>query len=147
MSTSWIDFGVVKEQGNFSAILTHYDITHSVSYGQVSVLCPFHRDTKPSLSVNMEGKWFHCFGCGAKGDILGFVAKLERVSFPEAARIIADCCGIRISGDNLSPFRSGPDVGLMKFIGTDFEIFYYEMAQAYLANFFGTDMNRNIHFR
>ena len=62
MSTSWIDFGVVKEQANFPAILARYDITHSTSDGQVSVLCPFHRDTRPSLSVNMGGKWFHCFG-------------------------------------------------------------------------------------
>ena len=105
MSTSWIDFGVVKEQANFPAILARYDITHSSSRRQVSVLCPFHNDTRPSLSVNMEGKWFHCFGCGAKGDILAFVAKLEKVSFPEAAKIIAGCCGISMNSETPSSNR------------------------------------------
>jgi len=43
-------------------------------------LCPFHEDKKPSLSVNQEKGMWHCFGCGAKGGVIGFVAKKLEIS-------------------------------------------------------------------
>ncbi len=39
--------------------------------------CPFHKDKNPSLSLSNEKNVFHCFGCGAKGDIIEFVRRLE----------------------------------------------------------------------
>ena len=47
-------------------------------------LCPFHSDRKPSLSV--RNGFYHCFGCGAKGDTISFVMKREGMSFTEAVR-------------------------------------------------------------
>jgi hypothetical protein len=47
-------------------------------------LCPFHADKAPSFSVN-EGKGlFHCFGCGAKGDVIDFIRQLDGIEFREA---------------------------------------------------------------
>ena len=46
--------------------------------------CPFHDDSTPSLSVGGVPDRFHCFGCGASGDVIDFVRRLEGLSFPEA---------------------------------------------------------------
>ncbi|HKT79320.1 MAG TPA: DNA primase [Vicinamibacterales bacterium] len=57
-------------------------------------LCPFHGEKTPSFNVNMERRIFHCFGCGAKGDVFKFVELHEKVSFPEAVRLLAQKFGM-----------------------------------------------------
>lgn len=46
--------------------------------------CLFHEDKTPSFSVSEEKGLFHCFGCGAKGDVIDFVMMLDGLTFPEA---------------------------------------------------------------
>ena len=55
--------------------------------------CPFHNDRNPSLKLNED--YFYCFGCGAKGDVIDFVAKLFDLSNYEAAQRLAADFGIR----------------------------------------------------
>lgn len=57
-------------------------------------LCPFHGEKTPSFSVHSEKQVFYCFGCGAGGDVFKFVQLIEKVSFPESIRIVAEKCGI-----------------------------------------------------
>ena len=57
--------------------------------GWVLVVCPFHGDSDPSLSVNLKHGGFHCFGCGEKGDLISFHAKLHRLSFRDAVNDLA----------------------------------------------------------
>lgn len=57
--------------------------------GWILAVCPFHADTAPSLSVNLQNGGFHCFGCGEKGDVISFHAKLNQLSFPEAVNDLA----------------------------------------------------------
>ena len=57
-------------------------------------LCPFHNERTPSFSVSEEKGFFHCFGCGAHGDIIGFVMRTENLSFPEAVSRLADEAGV-----------------------------------------------------
>jgi len=104
MTVARIDFAMIKEQASFSLILQRYGIQHNGSRGQVTVCCPFHDDTRPSLSVNLDRKLFNCFSCSEKGDVLDFVAKMEKVSIGEAARIIAGACGIPIDGVRSSSY-------------------------------------------
>jgi DNA primase len=52
--------------------------------------CPFHQEKSPSFSVNPAKDIFYCFGCGKGGSIFSFVMEMERVSFPEAVRIVAE---------------------------------------------------------
>lgn len=54
-----------------------------------SGLCPFHAEKTPSFSVNAQGQFFHCFGCGESGDVFSFVMKYGRLSFPEALQELA----------------------------------------------------------
>jgi len=66
-------------------------------------LCPFHSDKDPSFSVSPEKRIFYCFGCGTGGDVFTFLMKLNGYSFPEAARILAVRCGVRVPEQSLTP--------------------------------------------
>jgi DNA primase len=56
--------------------------------------CPFHKETKPSFSVNPAKEIFYCFGCQKGGSVFNFVMEIERVTFPEAIKIVADKSGV-----------------------------------------------------
>ena len=66
-----------------------------------SGLCPFHHEKRPSFTVSPEKQLFHCFGCGAGGNLFTFLMKMEGVTFPEAVKLL----GKRIG---LSPPSEGP---------------------------------------
>ncbi len=57
-------------------------------------LCPFHNEKTPSFWVSESKQIFKCFGCGAGGDIFGFVMQIENLNFPEAIRFIAELNGV-----------------------------------------------------
>src|SRR5262249_20874794 len=59
-------------------------------------LCPFHNEKTPSFTVNDKKGFYHCFGCGAHGDAMGFVMKTEGLSFPEAVEKLAREVGLQI---------------------------------------------------
>ena len=98
MTTQQLDFAEIKGRASFASILDRYGIEYPQSEGQVLIRCPFHDDTNPSCSVNFEKKLFNCFSCQEGGDILDFVAKMDHVSIPEAARIIAMHSGMPVNG-------------------------------------------------
>ena len=56
--------------------------------------CPFHKETKPSFSVNPAKEIFYCFGCQKGGSVFNFVMEIERVAFPEAIKIVAEKSGV-----------------------------------------------------
>jgi DNA primase len=57
-------------------------------------LCPFHTEKTPSFSVHQTHQFYKCFGCGAGGDVIKFVMEIERLSFFEALKLLADRNGI-----------------------------------------------------
>lgn len=59
-------------------------------------LCPFHNEKTPSFTVNDHKKFYHCFGCGAHGDVIGFVSETSGMSRHDAARKIAEDNGIAV---------------------------------------------------
>jgi DNA primase len=52
--------------------------------------CPFHRENTPSFTVNGDTQFFHCFGCGAGGNVLTFVMRIEHMDFVDALKLLAD---------------------------------------------------------
>jgi len=66
-------------------------------------LCPFHKETRPSFAVRPASRSFHCFGCGAHGDVIGFVQRVEGISFPEAARRCATEAGLAVDWAAAAP--------------------------------------------
>lgn len=61
-----------------------------------SGLCPFHNEKTPSFHVSQEKQLFHCFGCGASGNLVQFVMRTENLDFVDALRQLADRAGIII---------------------------------------------------
>lgn len=59
-------------------------------------LCPFHTEKTPSFSVSEANQFFHCFGCGAGGDIFEFIMKKENLSFVDAVKFLADKYGVEL---------------------------------------------------
>ncbi len=57
-------------------------------------LCPFHNEKTPSFSVSADKQFYYCFGCHAKGDVINFVMEIEKVSFYEALKTLAERHGI-----------------------------------------------------
>ena len=58
--------------------------------------CPFHKEKTPSFTVNTDKQIYHCFGCGAGGNIFSFLMQHDRLTFPEAVRQLADHVGVRV---------------------------------------------------
>ena len=61
-----------------------------------SGLCPFHSEKTPSFTVSEDKGFYHCFGCGAHGDVIGFVMRSEGLSFPEAVERLAGEAGLPV---------------------------------------------------
>ena len=59
-------------------------------------LCPFHNEKTPSFSAVEDKGFYHCFGCGAHGDVIGFVMQTESLSFPEAVEQLARQAGLDV---------------------------------------------------
>lgn len=105
--------------------------------------CPFHNERDPSLCVN--NGWYHCFGCGASGDVVKFVMDMESIGYLDAVKILADRVGMR-----LPEFRDDPHYAekkehkdVLKQIMRDAAIYYNlnitnkdrgEEARTYLAS-------------
>ena len=70
--------------------------------------CPFHGEKTPSFWVSPEKQFYHCFGCGAHGTVLGFLMNYDRLSFPEAIEDLASRLGLEVpreGGDAAGPRR------------------------------------------
>ena len=84
----------VKQQADIVKVIEGYIRLRKSGAQNYSGLCPFHKEKSPSFSVHAVRQFYHCFGCGASGDVFSFVGKIENVGFPEAVRIVATKCGI-----------------------------------------------------
>lgn len=65
-------------------------------------LCPFHGEKTASFNVNPAREIFHCFGCGAGGNVFSFLMKIEGITFPEAVKLAARRAGITIEERQLT---------------------------------------------
>lgn len=59
-------------------------------------LCPFHNEKSGSFSVSAPKQMYHCFGCGASGNVITFIMKYENFTFPEAIKLLADRVSIKL---------------------------------------------------
>jgi DNA primase len=84
----------VKQQADIVRVVGEYITLKKSGAQNYSGLCPFHGEKTPSFSVHVTRQFYHCFGCGVSGDVFKFVQEIEKVSFPEAIRIVAQKCGI-----------------------------------------------------
>lgn len=62
----------------------------------LSGLCPFHSEKSPSFTVYPENQSFYCFGCGAGGDVINFIRRIENLDYMEAIRFLAQRAGMQV---------------------------------------------------
>lgn len=65
-------------------------------------LCPFHNEKTPSFSVSQNKQIYHCFGCGAGGNVITFLMQYENYTFPEALQALAQRAGITLPKQEMS---------------------------------------------
>lgn len=71
----------------------------------LSGLCPFHSEKSPSFTVYPENQSFYCFGCGAGGDVISFIRRIENLDYMESIRFLAQRAGMQVpeeAGDDRS---------------------------------------------
>lgn len=87
-------------------------------------LCPFHNEKTPSFTVDEKKQLFHCFGCGAGGDVVSFIMQKEGLAYPEALKYLAQKAGIRIDYTN-SP-ANNPKNKILYEINKEIMMYYYK---------------------
>ncbi|MBE6823503.1 MAG: DNA primase [Ruminococcaceae bacterium] len=70
-------------------------------------LCPFHSEKSPSFNIFPENGSFYCFGCGAGGDVITFIRKIENLDYMESIRFLAQRAGLQVP-------ESGVDDGMSR---------------------------------
>lgn len=105
MTTAWVDFKKVKEAIDFQMVLDHYGINALVKSGnELRGPCPIHKSSQRSknFTVNVHKNAFKCFSadCGARGNVLDFVAAMEQCSVRDAALKLQEWFEI---GDTAAP--------------------------------------------
>lgn len=99
-------------------------------------LCPFHNEKTPSFTVSPQKQFFHCFGCGAHGTVLGFVMRYEHMDFPQAVEQLAGELGLEVPHDAAA---DNPNAPLYEVLARAQRFFAAELerdtrAQEYLAS-------------
>lgn len=85
----------IKRRLSIINLVESYTSVKKTGKGYVG-LCPFHDDTNPSMHVDEEKGLFHCFSCGAGGDIFGFYMRYNNLTFPEAFSELAKKADVNI---------------------------------------------------
>lgn len=92
-SSEWID--KLKFNNDIVTTLSKY-VTLQKKGKTWWACCPFHFEKTPSFAVNEYEQYYHCFGCGASGDVIKFVEKIENIDFYDACKILAEKAGMEL---------------------------------------------------
>ena len=102
--------------------------------------CPFHQEKTPSFTVNEERQIYHCFGCGAGGDVFRFIMEYDKIDFISAVQLLGDRVGVEVLFEGKASENQGSKEKLLN-LHTDAAAFYHrtllqskeaEHARAYL---------------
>ena len=85
----------LKLQANIATVIQEY-VPLKRAGTTLKGLCPFHGEKTPSFHVNPDKGFFHCFGCNVGGDVFKFLELHEKVSFPDAVRMLAQKFGVSL---------------------------------------------------
>ena len=90
------DIAAVRERARIDEVVREYVTLKSAGGGSLKGLCPFHEERTPSFHVTPARGMWYCFGCAEGGDVLGFVQKIDHLSFAEAVEKLAAKSGIEL---------------------------------------------------
>lgn len=90
----------LKSRNDIESVLSSY-ISLKRRGSNLVGLCPFHNEKTPSFTVYAEKGNYHCFGCGAGGDVITFIRQIENLDYIEAVKFLADRCGMQMPQDGV----------------------------------------------
>ncbi|MEJ7633236.1 DNA primase [Aeromicrobium sp.] len=102
------DIQLVRERARIDEVVEQYVTLKNAGGGSRKGLCPFHDEKSPSFNVRPVQGFYHCFGCGASGDVYKFLMEIEGVTFVEAVERLAVKVGIALhyeEGGHTGPRR------------------------------------------
>jgi DNA primase len=99
------DIALVREKSPIDDVIGEHVQLRNAGGGNLKGICPFHDEKSPSLSVSPQRGLFHCFGCGAGGDVIRFVERIEHLDFSDAVERLANRANIQLRYDDAG---SGP---------------------------------------
>ncbi len=86
----------IRSRVDIVEIVSRYTQLKKAGRDRWKGLCPFHNEKTPSFSVDQVRGFYHCFGCKASGDIFTIIQQKERMTFPEALRMLAERAGVEL---------------------------------------------------
>lgn len=95
------DIENLKAQANIADVISDYVSLKPSSVGSLKGLCPFHDEKTPSFNVRNGQGYYHCFGCGAGGDVYKFLQEIESLSFSESVERVASKSGYTLHYDDV----------------------------------------------
>src|SRR5512138_697832 len=101
----------IKSANDLAAVVAERGVELKRKGKQLVAPCPFHEEKSASFNVSSDKGLFHCFGCGASGDVIGFVTKHDKVSFGKALETLARRAGLdleRLMEEQSRPPRRTP---------------------------------------
>lgn len=88
----------LKNNSEIESVVSSY--VHLKKHGRIEKgLCPFHSEKSPSFTVYPESQSFYCFGCGAGGDVITFIRRIENLEYVEAVKFLAQRAGMPMPED------------------------------------------------
>jgi DNA primase len=90
------DIALVREKTPIADVIGEHVQLRNAGGGNLKGICPFHDEKSPSLSVSPSRNLYHCFGCGAGGDVIRFVQNIEHLDFTDAVERLAGRSGIQL---------------------------------------------------
>lgn len=128
-----IDHSIIEEikyRSNIEDVISSY-VSLKRAGSNMNGLCPFHSEKTPSFTVFTSTQNFYCFGCGAGGDVITFIMRMENLEYRDALEFLAKRAGIELPADGAAP-QSGPTRARMIDMNRDAARFFH--TQLYSEN-------------
>ena len=132
----------LKQKNDIVEVLRGY-IALDRKGGNHWACCPFHHEKTPSFAVNESEQFYHCFGCGASGDVVGFVKEIESTDFMGAVRILAARAKMTVPESNFDTEKAL----LMKKKRDSLAKIMLDSARFYLSNLYSGDSRASAHLQ
>lgn len=100
------DVEELKSRADLVEVISGYVSLKLASAGSFKGLCPFHSEKSPSFNVRSSPGFYHCFGCGAGGDVFKFLQEIESISFSDAVHRLAEKMGFTLTYEEGSSDQS-----------------------------------------
>ena len=105
--------------------------------------CPFHHEKTPSFAVNAADRYYHCFGCGESGDVIGFIKNYENVDFRQAVEILAARAGLQVPAVD---DKASEEAARRKKKLDRLRLLMRETARFYLSNLYSGRADRHLEY-